>query len=120
MIPLVTLPAGSQTFGPANAADSETSVTLTIDRTVSGGLNSLTASSVLSVDVQQSGDGGVTFQDLGGWTTSGGAVPAKGGGSATTSSGRWNLIPGTSRQLQATVTVSGPSPVAVAGTIVTA
>lgn len=118
-IPLVTLPAGSRQFGPAHPADAESSVTLTIDRTPAGGLNSLTGASGLAVDVQQSGDGGATWQDLGGWTAIGGLLPAKGGGSYTVSDGTWNLIPGTSRQLRATVTVSGPSPIAVTGTIVT-
>lgn len=118
-IPLVTLPVGSRQFGPATPADSEVSITLTVDRTVSGGLNSLTSGSVLGADVQESLDGGVTWQDLGAWTAPGGTITNRHGVVYAASSGTWNLIPGTSRQLRATVTVSGPSSIAVAGTIVT-
>lgn len=118
-IPLVTLPAGSRTFGPANAADTETSITLTIDRTVAGGLNSLTTASLLSVDVQQSDDGGTTWLDLGNWGTDGGSDIDGHGNVFTVSSGTWDLRPGTSRKVRGTVTVSGPSSIAVAGSIVT-
>lgn len=117
-IPLTTLPVGSDTFGPSHPADSEASVTLTIDRTVAGGLNSLTSASTLGVDLQESLDGGVSWQDLGDFTTPGGVFIYKTGSTATVSVGRWNLIPGTSRQLRATITVSGTS-IAVAGSIVT-
>ena len=113
-IPLVTLPVGSHQFGPANAANTETQISLTVDRTVTAGLNSLTTASILGVDVQQSDDGGTTWFDLGGWQTVGGPAFRGSGISA----GTWTLQPGTSRQLRATVTVSGTS-IAVAGTIVT-
>lgn len=119
-IPLVTLPVGSRTFGPATPADAESAILLTIDRTVANGLNALTAASVVSADVQESLDGGVTWQDLGGAGFPGGLIfSAKTGANATSSTGRWLLIPGASRQLQATVTVAGPASIAVAGTIVT-
>lgn len=121
-IPLVTLPVGSRLFGPAHPADGETSVTLSIDRTVAGGLNSLTAASVLAVQLQSSGDGGATWQDLGAWTTVGGdySYTDKNGvfRPVDVSSGTWPLPAGVSRQLQATVTVSG-TPIAVAGSIAT-
>jgi len=118
-IPLTTLPVGARTVGPSHPANAEVSVTLTIDRTVTGGLNSLTSASGVGVDLQESLDGGVTWQDLGAWTAEGGPITNRHGVVYPATSGTWQLIPGTSRQLQATITVSGPSPVAVAGSIVT-
>jgi hypothetical protein len=117
-IPLLTLPVGSRTFGPHTAADAETKITLSIDRTVTGGLNSLTAASAIEVDVQQSADGGATWQDLGAWTSVGGIYIDRHGITGAVSLGIWPLFPGTSRKLQATVTVAG-TPIAVAGSLVT-
>jgi hypothetical protein len=119
-IPLVTLPVGARQFGPTHPADTEGAIVLTIDRTVTAGLNSLAADSTITTDVEQSNDGGASWQDLGGTVFPGGLYfSAKTGANAAASTGRWNLIPGTSRQLRATVTVSGPASIAVAGTIVT-
>lgn len=115
-IPLVTLPVGVRDFGPANAADTEVSILLTVDRTVAGGLGSLTAASTVAVDVFQSNDGGATWQLRVGGTFPGG--PPVTGSWATGTLGV-QLGPGTSRKLKATVTVAGPSPVAIAGTLVT-
>lgn len=122
-IPLLTLPVGQRTFGPHHAADTESSITLSIDRTVAAGLNTLTAASGIAVDVQISFDGGVSWQDLGAWTTVGGFYPNPDRQGVNhpivVSSGTWPLPPGTSRQLQATITVTGPSSIAVAGSIAT-
>ncbi len=117
-IPLVTLPAGSQTFGPSNAADAESKIVLTVDRTVPGGLKSLTSASVVAVDVSQSNDGGVTWQEIAGCTFPGGVITLI-SGDLTAAALNVNLAPGTSRKLKAVVTVSGPSSVAIAGTLVT-
>lgn len=111
-IPLVTLPPGVRDLGPATAADTETVILLTIDRTISGGLNSLTPASQVQIDVMQSNDGGVTWRLQVGGTMPGGAL-------GPVSSLQVDLWPGTARRLKATVTVSGPSSVAVAGTLVT-
>ena len=120
-IPLTTLTAGPHTFGPATIPDADTSVTVSVDRTVTGGLNSLTAASTLGMTAEMSTDGGVTWHavDTGqpGTQTSWSAVGGGTGWSA--SSGTWPLFPGTSRRLRATVTVSGPSSIAVAGSIAT-
>lgn len=71
-IPTTTLPSGQATFGP-RAMNKEVGCLLTLDRTVAGGLNSLTADSVLEVQVNTSTDG-VTFQNEAGFTTPGGAI----------------------------------------------
>lgn len=124
-IPLTTLPAGARTFGPASIADTDSSVTFSIDRTVAGGLNSLTDASVLALQAEMSTDGGVTWHAVDNtagtdthWSTTGGVFTNR-NGTVTTSSGTWPLAPGTSRRLRATVTVSGPSSIAVAGSIAT-
>lgn len=111
-IPLTTLPVGSRDLGPSHPADTEVSILLTVDRTVAGGLNSLTPSSAIDVAVMQSNDGGVTWVLAVGGTMPGGVL-------GNTSTLKVDLMPGTSRQLKASVTVSGPSSIAVAGTLVT-
>lgn len=117
-IPLVTLQIGSLDFGPSAAADSENSLVLTIDRTVTGGLNSLTAATTINISVWQSNDSGVTWSEVGAFGTTGGTFTDHHTGLArTTSTMTTNLQPGTSRQLKATVVVGGTA-VAVAGTLV--
>jgi len=119
-IPLTTLPVGSRDLGPADAADAEVKIVLTIDRTVAGGLNSLTAGSVLAVDVFQSNDGGATWVlSVGGTFPGAPILQGLGGTALTTNTLHVDLAPGTGRKLKATVTVSGPSPIAIAGTLVT-
>lgn len=131
-IPLTTLPVGSRTFGPATVPDADSRVALTVDRTVTGGLNSLDSSSVLTMLAEMSTDGGSTWHavDIGvagtqtAWTAVGGTTvytdPHNGQQvTITASSGSWPLFPGTSRRIRATVTVTGPSSIAVAGSIAT-
>lgn len=128
-IPLVTLPVGSQTFGPVTLPAGDSTVTLTVDRTPAGGLNALTGASVLGMDAQMSTDGGATWHAVDtdqpgsqtAWTAAGGTfTPPRGGSPYATSAGTWPLFPGSGRRVRATVTVSGPSPIAVAGSLVTA
>lgn len=130
-IPLTTLPVGATTFGPVTIADTDTRATLTVDRTVTGGLNSLTSASTLAMEAQMSGDGGATWHavDAGqpgtvtSWTTPGGIqtfTDRNGVQHAyTSSSGTWPLFPGTSRLGRAVVTVTGSSSVAISGSIAT-
>jgi hypothetical protein len=118
-IPLTTLPVGSIDFGPETIVDSETKIVLTIDRTVTGGLNSLTAASVVAVDVSQSNDGGASWFLAVGGTFPGGVYVNGKGATVVVSTLLVDVYPGTSRQLKATVTVSGPVSVGVAGTLVT-
>jgi hypothetical protein len=131
-IPAVTLPAGTRTFGPAAVPDADTRLTLTVDRTPAGGLTELTAASALDMEAQMSSDGGTTWHavDTGqpgtrtSWTTIGGPVTSTDRQgtehTAAVSSGTWPLFPGASRLVRATVTVSGPAPIAVTGSIATA
>jgi len=117
VIPLTTLPPGQLTFGPSNVADSETRIVLAIDRTVTGGLNSLTPATRVAVDVQQSDDGGATWFLAVGGTFPGGFIQAdKAGDPVTVNILNVDVYPGTGRKLKAVVTVTG-SPVAVAGTL---
>jgi len=118
-IPQITLAVGSRTFGPGNAADAEASITLTIDRTVTGGLNSLTGASVLDIAVDQSNDGGTTWHNLAGAEWTGGIQLDKHGNTRTQEQLFTTLNPGTSRKVRASTTVSGTS-IAIAGTVVTA
>lgn len=118
-IPLTTLPVGTRNLGPSHPADAESQILLTIDRTVTGGLNSLTSASRLSAGVDQSNDGGVTWQSVAGFNDAGGTILGKTGQPVTQNTMQTWLIPGASRQLRATVTVTGPSAIAVAGSLVT-
>lgn len=121
-IPLTTLPVGTLNFpatGGASVPDADSEITLTIDRTVAGGLNAQPATTVISIAVSLSRDGGTTWQPLaaaGG--IPGGLITGKTGATLTSSSVAVDLPPGTSRQIRASVTVSGAA-VAVAGTLVT-
>jgi hypothetical protein len=130
-IPQLTLQPGSRTFGPAVVPDGDTSVTLTIDRTVPGGLNAAGADSTLTMNAQVSVDGGATWHAVDtdqpgtatAWAAPGGPITwtDKAGAAHvyTASAGTWPLFPGTGRRIQAVVTVDGPSPIAITGSIVT-
>jgi hypothetical protein len=116
-VPLTTLSDGVRTFGPASVADTDSRAVLTLDRTVAGGLNSLTAATTIELAIEQSDDGGATWFLIVDGIVTGGLVPAfRGGGNAvtTTTSAYW--APGTGRQARAKMTVAG-GPVAVQGTL---
>ena len=51
-IPLTTLPTGTRVIGPANVADADVRAVLTLDRTVAGGLNALTAATSMLIPTQ--------------------------------------------------------------------
>ena len=116
-IPLVTLPAGSRDFGPAPVPDGDSLITITIDRTVTNGLNSKTAATLVTLTSYQSGDSGATWNELSSATAPGG-IFVKNGVTAAASVIGVGLWPGTSRQVKANLTVAGSS-VAVAGTVAT-
>jgi len=119
-IPLATLPVGTLNFpatGGAAVPDADTSILLSIDRTVAGGLNSKTAATTIFIESWQSGDGGATWQSLAANTVVGG-IFTKGGTQINTDHVGTGLNPGTGRLVRASVTVSGAS-VAVAGSLTT-
>lgn len=116
-IPLTTLAVGSRDFGPASVADADTAVTLSLDRTVAGGLNATPAAQV-NIEILQSNDGGATWKMIASAVANGGLIIGRGGTDITVSSIGTTWDPGTSRLAKATVVVTGAS-VAVAGTLTT-
>jgi hypothetical protein len=127
---LTSFQPGSTPVGPASVPDGDTTLVLTVDRTVAGGLNALTAASQLGMEAQLSTDGGTTWHavdaDQPGTATSWGApggvftvTDRTGTHTVAANSGTWPIFPGTARRIRAVVTVTGPSPIAVAGSIVT-
>jgi hypothetical protein len=114
-IPLTTLPVGQRDLGPANVPDADTFARITIDRTVTGGLNSLTTATTIDITIWQSDDGGTTWFGGGGTTCIGGV---KNGRFANADNVNVSFEPGTSRKVKATVVVAGSS-VAVQGTLTT-
>ena len=123
-IPLVTLPPGARDFpatGGFNLADSDTVAVLTIDRTVPGGLNSVSAASEVSVAAWQSNNGGATWQLLSSAVAVGGTydIPPKyGSGVVTQFVMGVALAAGTSRLARAEIRVGGSGGVAVQGSLV--
>jgi hypothetical protein len=114
--PLTTLDVGSHDFGPAPVADTTTSATLVIDRTPASGFNSQPSTTQASIQVMQSNDGGVTWKLEAAADIEGGIITDRHGNTLTQSSVTVGLDPGTSRQMKATVVVSGAA-VAVSGSL---
>lgn len=77
-IPDTNMPKGSHTFNfnPSTAAWS--SALVSIDRTVTNGLNTLTLGDTLQLDLQYSLDNGTTWTDLCGSMLRGGTIVTKG------------------------------------------
>jgi len=116
-IPLTTLTVGSHVYGPAAVADTDSKVTLTIDRTVASGFNA-TPAAAASIECWQSGDGGSTWQNLAKAGIAGGTQLDKNGQPFAVSSVTVGFSPGTGRQARAVIVVSGAS-VAVQGSLAT-
>ena len=115
-IPLTTVAVGTRTFGPANLADTDTLVVLTIDRTVTGGFNSQPASTTARISIEQSNDGGSTWNELAATTFIGGVFTMHGGLPVNSNDVGVFLLPGTGRRGRAVVTITGAA-VAVAGSL---
>jgi hypothetical protein len=116
-IPLLTLAVGTREFGPAAVADDVNAVTLTIDRTVAGGLNSSPASTTLEIGVWQSDDDGASWQFRASAGLIGGVYPRNAAGDPyVESTVSVDLTPGTGRRVKA-VTETGGSSVAIAGSL---
>jgi hypothetical protein len=75
-IPNIRL-TGTHVFSLVDSQPGDTDALLVIDRTVSGGLNSLTSADTLTISVERSLDG-VTWQQAGGITCRGGVIVTKG------------------------------------------
>lgn len=125
-IPATALPVGVTELGPSSVPDADTTVTITLDRTASKGatqgFNSQPGTTQMNVQLEQSDDGGTSWQPLAamGPVIGGIFTMTKTGTVTTITSERLftEFNPGTGRQVRATVTVSGAS-VAVAGTLTT-
>lgn len=128
-IPLARLAPGEHQYPPGGGgvavADTDTRITLTIDRTVSQGqtqgFNNQPATTTADITAWQSDDGGASWFLAVGGTMAGGQSfrappPRNDGGLVTESTAQVDLYPGTGRQVRATVTVSGAT-VAVAGSL---
>lgn len=114
-IPLTTIPVGSHDFGPASISDAISLVDIQIDRTVTGGLNSLTSATQFSLSMLQSNDGGSTWNPLFSTSAVGGIIVNR-NGTVNTNDVGGSLRAGTGREIKGNVTVTGTS-VAVAGSI---
>lgn len=116
-IPRIVLSPGAREFGPVNVLGSESLAVLTIDRTVNGGLNSVTTSTIIQMNVEQSNDNGIIWIELASTNIMGGIYTIHAGlpGDENTV-GVW-LLSGNNRQVRSTVTVTGPSSVAVRGSL---
>lgn len=115
-IPLTSLSVGSHDFGPSAVPNGAATVTLAIDRTVTGGLNSLTSSSVLNLTAYQSTDGGATWIGAVMATVPGGIFTMHGGLQVNTSDIGFSLLP-SATHAKANIAVSGPSSIAVSGSL---
>jgi hypothetical protein len=69
---------GQQTFNFTNTAQAWNNATLVIDRTINGGLNSLTTADTLTLSVDRSTDGGTTWRPVAAITCIGGVLVTKG------------------------------------------
>ena len=123
-IPLTTLPVGTTSVpatGGAPVPDGDSTLTISINRTVANGFNSQPSSTQATVTLYQSDDGGTTWQELAamGPVTGGSVISPKTGQLITASNLFTEFNPGTGRLVRAGITVTGAS-VAVAGTITTA
>jgi hypothetical protein len=121
-ISATSLDVGTHAF-TGTIDDTDNHVQILLDRTVAGGLNSLTADSTVGIVIACSFDGGTTFDDSGGTGPDG----WPGGFVADPHTGNPTLVnnmstsfePGTGRIVRLTVTIGGPGAVVVAGTITT-
>src|SRR6516225_4516854 len=100
-IPLTSLPDGQRLFGPVNIADGDTLAVLSIDRTITGGLNSLTPATMIAAAVEESADNGVTWFPLVEGIWSGGVPVNPFRGNTTTAGMGAYYAPGTARRTRA-------------------
>lgn len=114
-MPNVTLPVGSRTFGPFSIGNNS-QATVTIDRTVAGGLNSLDATSTLQVTIQSSPDGGTTWNDDVSSTFPGG-VFSKNGVQENSAILQVFGLDGGRNSCRVVTVVAGPSSISISGSV---
>jgi hypothetical protein len=115
-IPKINLAVGQRTFGPFSIGNNSQAV-ITLDRTVAGGLNSLTSASVLDVTVQSSPDAGVTWTNEAEATFPGGVYSDR-HGQVNTNILTVNGLDGGRNSARVVTVVTGPSSIRIAGTCV--
>lgn len=115
-ISLVTLPVGETDTPSITVADTDTTIDVRIDRTVTNGFNSQPTTTQLWMYPFQSNDGGATWTELGGGLASGGVFTNRSGQVAAYGDIQTSLLPGTGRKVMAKLIVSGAA-VAVQGTV---
>lgn len=104
----VSIPVGSQTLGPFNVADNLSQFTLRIARcTTASPAIWPSPSTGVSLLCECSLDGGTMYQFIGGITSEGGIVAARGGGESFETVFGTKLPPGANRKVRATLVVSG-------------
>lgn len=121
-IPRTVISQNSPLTSPGlSVPDGDTVMNLSIDRTIANGLNASPASAVLQLDVDQSNDGGATWQWTGGDQMTGGIYHSpKTGLEEDTDYIEVGLNPGTSRLVRGRLIVTGGGgSVAIAGTLTT-
>lgn len=105
--PLANYPNGTQTSSAVAVDDAATMLTFSIQRcTTATPTIWPNSSTTLSINVEQSNDGGSTWQPNCSFTSAGGIVSVK-GVEQSTSYLQTNLFPGTNRKLRATATIAG-------------
>lgn len=104
----ISVPVGSQNFGPANVPDSSNVITFRLARCTTA-TPSFWPSAGVTVQAQMyvSLDGGNTWVDSAGFGSSGGIHVNRLGIEVPESTVRCPLPPGTGRRVKATVTVAG-------------
>ena len=109
-----TVSPGLTTVGPLNVGNNS-SASIVTDRTIAGGLNSLTSASTVAVLLQTSPDG-TTWKDLCGATWVGGIYTSRVGQLNSDSIGTGDIDSAVTK-VRILVTVAGPSSVVIAGTV---
>jgi hypothetical protein len=116
-IPLSTLPVGTTFAGPFDIPPGTTGFSVTIDRTVAGGLNELDGTTTFDMTIQSSPDG-VTWNDEGGGSTTGGIFTDHHGQVNTFVVGVGGMNPDAT-VVGALIVVGGPVEVVIAGSVTT-
>jgi hypothetical protein len=116
-IPQSTLPVGTTFVGPFDIPPGTTGFSVVIDRTPTGGLNELDDTTTFEMTIQSSPDG-VTWNNEGGATTSGGIFTDHHGQVNANMLSVGGMNPDAT-MVGALITVGGPVEVVIAGSVTT-